>query len=66
MSYKQKKFYDTGEQFLGLYFGDHSKCAINTSFNTGTIVGVNYNIFGSGFLEIIFHLFLGGLRSYGI
>ena len=29
--------------------GDHSKCAINTSFNTGTTVGVNCNIFGSGF-----------------
>ena len=36
-------------QFLGLYMGDHSKCAINTSFNTGTTVGVNCNIFGSGF-----------------
>ena len=29
--------------------GDHSKCAINTSFNTGTTVGVNCNIFGSSF-----------------
>ena len=29
--------------------GDHSKCAINTSFNTGTTIGVNSNIFGSGF-----------------
>jgi hypothetical protein len=29
--------------------GDHSKCAINTMFNTGTVVGVNANIFGSGF-----------------
>lgn len=36
-------------KFLGLYMGDHSKCAINTSFNTGTVVGVNCNIFGSGF-----------------
>ena len=36
-------------QFLGLYMGDHSKCAINTSFNTGTTVGVNCNIFGFGF-----------------
>ena len=36
-------------QFLGLYMGDHSKCAINTSFNTGTTVGVNCNIFGAGF-----------------
>jgi hypothetical protein len=29
--------------------GDHSKCAINTMFNTGTVVGVSANIFGSGF-----------------
>jgi len=47
--YFEKKFKDSGKQFLGLYMGDHSKCAINTSFNTGTTVGVNCNIFGSGF-----------------
>ena len=29
--------------------GDHSKCGINTMFNTGTVVGVGANIFGSGF-----------------
>ncbi len=29
--------------------GDHSKCGINTMFNTGTVVGVSANIFGSGF-----------------
>lgn len=39
---------NTGRQFLGLMMGDHSKCAINTMFNTGTIVGVNCNIFGEG------------------
>ncbi|MAQ31874.1 MAG: glucose-1-phosphate thymidylyltransferase [Flavobacteriales bacterium] len=47
--YFSKRFKDSQEQFLGLYMGDHSKCAINTSFNTGTTVGVNSNIFGSGF-----------------
>ena len=47
--YSSKRFEDSQEQFLGLYMGDHSKCAINTSFNTGTTVGVNSNIFGSGF-----------------
>ena len=47
--YTQKKFKDSGKQFLGLYMGDHSKCAINTSFNTGTTVGLNCNIFGAGF-----------------
>lgn len=39
---------DTDKQFLGLLMGDHSKTAINTMFNTGTIVGVNCNIFGAG------------------
>ena len=47
--YASKKFKDSEKQFLGLYMGDHSKCAINTSFNTGTTVGVSCNIFGSGF-----------------
>lgn len=42
---------DTGLQFLGLIMGDHSKTAINTMFNTGTIVGFSSNIFGYGFHE---------------
>ena len=33
----------------GLIMGDYSRCAINTSFNTGTVVGISCNIFGSGF-----------------
>lgn len=48
-SYKEDKFINTGLQFCGLIMGDHSKCGINTMFNTGTVVGVNANIFGSGF-----------------
>lgn len=40
---------DTGLQFCGLIMGDHSKCGINTMFNTGTVVGVCANIFGAGF-----------------
>lgn len=43
------KFIPTGLQFCGLMMGDHSKCAINTMFNTGTVVGVFANIFGAGF-----------------
>jgi UDP-N-acetylglucosamine diphosphorylase/glucosamine-1-phosphate N-acetyltransferase len=39
----------TGLQFCGLIMGDHSKSGINTMFNTGTVVGVNANIFGGGF-----------------
>lgn len=48
-SYKSKKFVDTGLQFAGLIMGDHSKTAINTQLNTGTVVGVAANIFKSGF-----------------
>jgi UDP-N-acetylglucosamine diphosphorylase/glucosamine-1-phosphate N-acetyltransferase len=39
----------TGLQFCGLFMGDHSKCGINTMFNTGTVVGVSANVFGGGF-----------------
>jgi hypothetical protein len=48
-SYEQERFVKTGLQFCGLMMGDHSKCGINTMFNTGTVVGVSANIFGSGF-----------------
>ncbi|MEN9336481.1 MAG: hypothetical protein RLZZ500_1468 [Bacteroidota bacterium] len=48
-SYETEGFARTGLQFCGLMMGDHSKCGINTMFNTGTVVGVSSNIFGSGF-----------------
>lgn len=48
-SYGQNKFISTGLQFCGLMMGDHSKCGINTMFNTGTVVGVGANIFGDGY-----------------
>lgn len=48
-NYKTERFEPTGQQFCGLMMGDHSKCGINTMFNTGTVVGVSANIFGSGF-----------------
>lgn len=47
--YQSESFAKTGLQFCGLMMGDHSKCGINTMFNTGTVVGVSANIFGSGF-----------------
>ena len=47
--YALKAQADTGLQFCGLIMGDHSKCGINTMFNTGTVVGVSANIFGAGF-----------------
>jgi len=48
-SYEEKSMIPTGLQFCGLIMGDHSKSGINTMFNTGTVVGVSANIFGSGF-----------------
>lgn len=48
-NYGTENFARTGLQFCGLMMGDHSKCAINTMFNTGTVIGVSANIFGSGF-----------------
>ena len=48
-NYSSESFKHTGLQFCGLIMGDHSKCGINTMFNTGTVVGVGTNIFGSGF-----------------
>src|SRR5690349_7368911 len=41
-----------GEQAAGLkcgvMMGDYSRTAINTSINTGTVIGVSCNVFGSG------------------
>lgn len=48
-NYNTNDYTDTGLQFCGLMMGDHSKCGINTMFNTGTVVGVSANIYGSGF-----------------
>ena len=48
-NFEAKRFLNTGLQFCGLIMGDHSKCGINTMFNTGTVIGISANIFGSGF-----------------
>ena len=48
-SYSEMQEINTGQQFCGLFMGDHSKSGINTMFNTGTVVGVSANIFGGGF-----------------
>lgn len=47
--YSTDRFESSGTQFCGLIMGDHSKCGINTMFNTGTVIGVAANVFGSGF-----------------
>ncbi len=48
-NYETQGFDHTGLQFCGLMMGDHSKTAINTMFNTGTVIGVNSNIYVPGF-----------------
>ncbi len=48
-SYETQREEKTNVQFMGLTMGDHSKCGINTMFNTASVVGVFSNIFGSGF-----------------
>ena len=48
-NHKTDTLIDSGQQFLGLIMGDHSKTGINTMLNTGTVVGVSSNIFGAGF-----------------
>ncbi|WP_430907381.1 GlmU family protein [Maribacter sp. 2-571] len=48
-NYATEKFEHTGLQFCGLMMGDHSKTAINTMFNTGTVIGVNCNVYVPGF-----------------
>jgi UDP-N-acetylglucosamine diphosphorylase/glucosamine-1-phosphate N-acetyltransferase len=48
-SYPDERFVPTGQQFVGLFMGDHAKCGINTMFNTGTVVGVFANVYGAGY-----------------
>ena len=47
--YSSERFINTGQQFCGMIMGDHSKLGIGTTINTGTVIGVSCNIFGSGF-----------------
>jgi UDP-N-acetylglucosamine diphosphorylase/glucosamine-1-phosphate N-acetyltransferase len=66
-SYNKKGFIDTGLQFCGLVMGDHSKCGINTMFNTGTVVGVSANIFGDGFPRNFIPSFSwGGAQGFSV
>jgi len=64
-NYPEKKFISTGLQFCGLIMGDHSKCGINTMFNTGTVVGVSANIYGHGFQRNFVASYSWGNSSVG-
>ena len=58
-----KNFEDAGLK-CGLLMGDYSRSAINTSFNTGTVVGVCCNIFGEGFPPKLVTNFTWGKQQY--
>ena len=63
--YPSGRFEKTGTSFCGLVMGDHSKCGINTMFNTGTVIGVSANIFGSGYPRNFIPSFAwGGAQGY--
>ncbi len=65
--YSVERFVKTGLQFCGLIMGDYSRCAINTAFNSGTVVGVGSNIFGSGFPRNFVPSFvIGGPQGYDV
>jgi UDP-N-acetylglucosamine diphosphorylase/glucosamine-1-phosphate N-acetyltransferase len=67
-NHNKKSFVNTGLLFLGLIMGDHSKCGINSMFNTGTMVDVFANIYGADFLPNYIPSFSwggsGGLTTY--
>lgn len=59
-SYVENKLVQTDVQFMGLTMGDHSKCGINTMFNTATVVGVSSNIYGADFPDKLIGDFMWG------
>ncbi|MGH7598517.1 MAG: GlmU family protein [bacterium] len=65
--YVNGEMVDSGLLFVGLMMGDHAKCGINTMFNTGTVVGVMSNLFGSGYPDKFIPSFAwGGIESMEI
>jgi UDP-N-acetylglucosamine diphosphorylase/glucosamine-1-phosphate N-acetyltransferase len=65
--YTTQRFRKTGLQVCGLIMGDHSKCGINTMFNTGTVVGVGANVFGAGYPRNFIPDFAwGGAQGYEV
>ncbi len=51
-NYATQNYQKTGLQFCGLMMGDHSKCGINVSFNTGTVMGICCNVYDSNFQAV--------------
>jgi len=64
-NYATQDYQNTGLQFCGLMMGDHSKCGIGSMFNTGTVIGVGCNLFGSDFHRSFIPSFSMGNRTKG-
>ncbi|MGN6533037.1 MAG: glucose-1-phosphate thymidylyltransferase, partial [Ginsengibacter sp.] len=62
-SKKENDFVAAGKK-CGVLMGDYSRCAINTSFNTGTVVGVCCSIFGNSFPPKFIDNFTWGNEKY--
>ncbi len=62
-NYATSTFENSELQFCGLIMGDHSKSAINTQFNTGTVVGVCANIFEPVFSKNMIPSFTWGITK---
>ncbi|MHA7877948.1 MAG: putative sugar nucleotidyl transferase [Bacteroidota bacterium] len=61
---EQRDAFETTEiQFCGLFMGDHSKCAIGTTFDAGTIVGISTNLVGTGLFNKVIPSFTWGMPS---
>jgi UDP-N-acetylglucosamine diphosphorylase/glucosamine-1-phosphate N-acetyltransferase len=64
-NYVTENYKKTGLQFCGLMMGDHSKCGINVSFNTGTVMGICSNVYDSNFQSVHIPSFSFGSPSNG-
>lgn len=47
--YETNQLKNSQEMFIGCCIGDYSKTGINTMINTASVIGVNANVFGTGF-----------------
>ena len=64
-NYKERRFVQTNRQFCGIIMGDHAKSGISIMFNTGTVVGVASNLFGTGYQRNFIPSFAwGGVKGF--
>jgi UDP-N-acetylglucosamine diphosphorylase/glucosamine-1-phosphate N-acetyltransferase len=63
-SYSTRQEVATDTQFMGLTMGDHSKCSINTMFNTATVIGVFCNVYGGDFPQKFISSFSWGGNEF--